>query len=72
MKDYILISLVAVVLFLLLSRTISRADEMSPGPSSGGNCSTKKIHKNLNCALAFPGKYEKDGEIVGNRKFCCA
>jgi hypothetical protein len=46
---------------------------MSPAPGPAPpNCGSKMINKDLNCADIYPGVYEKDGSITGDRKFCCA
>jgi hypothetical protein len=67
MKDYIIIGLVAVIALLILFRKVSG---MSPAPST--NCGSKMINKDLKCSDVYPGVYEKDGTITGERKFCCA
>ena len=68
MKDIIILSLVAVALILIFRR-MSFADQMSPSPS---NCGSKTILKTLKCSDIYPGVYTKDGQTVGDRKYCCA
>lgn len=78
MKDYIIIGLLVVIAMLILFRNVSGmtpAPAPAPGPSPAAvppNCARKKIKKDLNCADIYPGVYEKDGTISGDRKFCCA
>jgi hypothetical protein len=67
MKDYIIIGLIIVITLLILFRRVSG---MSPAPSS--NCGSKMINKDLKCSDIYPGVYERDGAMEGNRKFCCA
>ena len=68
MKNIVILFLVAIILILLIRR-VSFADQMSPAPS---NCGPKTILKNLNCNDIYPGVYTKNGQIVGDRKYCCA
>ena len=76
MKDYIIIGLGAVIVLLILFRNVSgMTPAPAPGPSDSSvppNCARKKIKKDLNCVDIYPGQYEKDGPIHGDRKFCCA
>ena len=72
MKDYIIVGLIAVIVFLILFRNVSG---MTPAPSPSSaptNCGSKMINKDLKCSDVYPGVYEKDGAIKGDRKFCCA
>ena len=67
MKDYIIIALLFIIVFVVISRNMSG---MTPAPSS--NCGSKMINKDLKCSDIYPGVYERDGTTEGNRKFCCA
>ncbi len=70
MKDYIIIGLVVVIVLLVLFRNVSG---MTPAPgTTPPNCGSKMINKDLKCSNVYPGLYEKDGPVSGNRKFCCA
>lgn len=70
MKDYIIIALLVILVLVLLFKRVSG---MTPAPgTTPPNCGSKMIHKNLKCSVVFPGKYEKDGPVTGDRKFCCA
>jgi|LakMenEpi03Aug12_release.lakeMendotaPanAssembly.Ray.scaffolds.fasta_scaffold80328_2 hypothetical protein len=70
MKDYIIIALLVIIVIVMFSRSVST---MSPAPGPAPpNCGSKMINKDLNCADIYPGVYEKDGSITGDRKFCCA
>jgi hypothetical protein len=66
MKDYIIIGLLIVIVLIIITRRVST---MSPAPP---NCGSRMIHKNLKCSNVYPGLYEKDGPVTGDRKFCCA
>lgn len=70
MKDYIIIALLVIIVMIVISRKVSgMSPASSPAPS---NCGTKMINKDLKCSDIYPGVYEKDGPINGDRKFCCA
>lgn len=67
MKDYILATLVVILLLLIFKRS-SYASELNP---STGNCSSKMIAASGTCSKIWPQTYNKDGQIVGDKKYCC-
>lgn len=68
MKNAVIVALIALILVLIFRR-MSFADQMAPAPS---NCGSKTILKTLKCSDIYPGVYTKDGQTVGDRKYCCA
>lgn len=67
MKDYVLATLV-VILLLLIFRRSSYASELNP---STGNCNAKMISVNVSCSKIWPETYSNDGQIIGDKKYCC-
>ena len=67
MKDYVLATLVVILLLLIFKRS-SYASELNP---STGTCNSKMISSGATCSKFWPETYPNDGQVIGDKKYCC-
>ena len=68
MKDLIIGLLVLVAVFLMWSRQTSGAEQLNP---SSASCAKNMIPVSRKCSDFWPETYNKDGKVVGDKKYCC-